>query len=340
MQVVTLPNLTRIVDVVNFAYRLEARVKILGSKAAIYIKFPMQKIFFPPFAQIYLGLTIRRLTKQYRCLITYMNTDVDWLWFPKSNGFFTLTRPKFSEGDFNQNNGDDFIPIRYLNVPDVSIDDAHVHESEVKRMQSIGDDLAERLIRDSGTDTKETLSYLCREILRNIVEHSFSESMYYSAQFNQNTRKVEVVIADEGEGLKEGLSMNPHLNIKDDKEAIKLAILPGVSGRAHKYTNRGRYDNYKNSGYGLYMAEKICAEAGNFLIISGKSARNVKGKNARYLQNVNFEGTILRLIIDADNVHGIEDRLQKYRDDAQKIIKRVKSVTTVTPSAASLMLRL
>ena len=152
---------------------------------------------------------------------------------------------------------------------------------------------------------------------------------------------VEVVVADEGEGVLEGLNQNPKLILTDDKDAIKFAILPGMSGRSHKYMGRRSSGHiYANSGYGLFLTQRICSNAGNFLMISNSHGVSISGDRVEHLPHVCFRGTIVRLSIDLSKVDGIADMIETYRDLAEEIIQKNKKLEKISPSAASMMLRL
>lgn len=344
MQIIEVYKLTRVVDVMTLISQITRRVESLPkSKGLIYLKFPENGIYFPPYAMVLLGISIRQISEKYNCLISYINFDADWLGYAKLFGFFKIAKKPQSPDNFTLVAKDTYIPIQCLPVEDLEIDDDLVHAREVERMQAIGEDLAKRLINTEVGDAYDTLSYLCREILRNIIEHSFSDRMYYAAQYYPKKNKVEVVVADEGEGLLAGLNQNPKLYIEDDREAIKLALLPGISGRSHKYGRRSSEEHvYRNSGYGLYLAHRICAEAGSFVLISGTSGVMVNNSNRKYLSEFkfDFEGTFLRLSIDLDKLDGIEQKITKYRYEAEEIMKRTRKIEDVTPSAASMMLKL
>ena len=236
---------------------------------------------------------------------------------------------------------DNFMPIQNLGVPDVSIDDDDVHAAEVTRMQVIGDNLSSRLLQTTSGNSFKTLSYLCREILRNIVEHSYSKRMYYCAQYYPSKKRVSVIIADEGEGVRSSLNEAPNINILTDREALKEAILPGVSGRAHKYTKRNSVGHdFANSGFGLFLTRRICESNGNFLIASGSAGISTTAQDLRHYDNVCFDGTIIRLGLDLTRVAKIEESINIFRREAETIKSVATKLGVVSPSAASTMIRL
>ena len=260
--------------------------------------------------------------------------------YAKKFGFFELqSETPANNLDFLER--ENFMPIQNIAVPDVAIDDNDIHAAEVVRMQSISDNLAQRLLQKSTGNDFDTLSYLCREILRNIIEHSYSNRMYYCAQYYPSNELVSVVIADEGEGIRSSLNENPNLSIETDREALKQAILPGKSGRSHKYTNKNSVGHiYANSGYGLFMTRRICETAGSFLILSGEAGISSNMDGVVHYDKMNFGGTILNLNIHLSKVSSISANLEKFRREGLAIQSVAKQLGKVSPSVASTMIRL
>ena len=79
---------------------------------------------------------------------------------------------------------------------------------------------------------------------------------------------MEVAILDVGLGVRHGLRNNPDLNITSDRDALHLALLPGISGKMYRGVKRRSNDAWQNSGFGLYMTSRICRAGGSFFIAS------------------------------------------------------------------------
>ena len=314
--------------------------KLRPGRDIITLRFTKEKKYFPPFCMLYLGIAVRQIRLKSKVFIVYDNTDVDWLGYAKKFGFFEL-QSETPANDLKFIEREAFMPIQNIAVPDISIDDNEVHASEVVRMQAISDNLASRLLQKQSGNTFDTLSYLCREILRNIIEHSYSSRMYYCAQFYPQKDIVSVVIADEGEGVRSSLNENPDLSISSDREALKQAILPGMSGRSHKYTSRNSAGHiYANSGYGLFMTRRICETSGDFLIASGDAGVSTTAAGITHYDKVRFDGTILRLSINLAKVSSIDRNLEVFRREALTMKSVANAIGKVTPSVASTMIRL
>jgi DEAD/DEAH box helicase domain-containing protein len=76
------------------------------------------------------------------------------------------------------------------------------------------------------------LTYSIREIVRNVIEHSESETYTVSAQYWPSQSSAEFAVADAGCGVLSSLSHNPKLEVENDLDALKLAMLPGISSKA------------------------------------------------------------------------------------------------------------
>lgn len=98
-----------------------------------------------------------------------------------------------------------------------------------------------------------------RELIRNVLEHSQSENFWYTGQYQPTKGIVEVAILDEGIGMKKSSMKNRKLSIKDDEDAIRLAIQAGISKSGVGRVGRDEYDN---SGFGLYMITNFCRKGG------------------------------------------------------------------------------
>ncbi len=189
---------------------------------------------------------------------------------------------------------------------------------------------------DSG-DMFDTLTYSIREMARNVLEHSGAERFGICAQHWPTRKRVEVAILDRGMGLRASLSRNPHIDTSDDKKAINYALMPAVSGKAFKGA-RQRKGNWTNSGFGLYLTNRICRNGGNFFIASGDTAMLLtRGEGKRYYDCA-LDGTAVRMTMDTSRIAGLRDALAQYRDEGFEFQRRYSEIVSIDPSAASLML--
>ena len=198
--------------------------------------------------------------------------------------------------------------------------------------------MSEMLCRTDEGDVYDTLAYAIREIMRNVLEHSSAMRFGICAKFYENLSRVEVAILDRGVGLKCSLSKNPHLDASDDRRAINYALMPAVSGKAFKGSRVKQSGPWANSGFGLYMTNRICRNGGNFFVATGQSGMLLtKGQGKRYF-DCDFSGTAIRMIIRTDSLSSLRNALAQYRQDGYSIQSKYREIVRIDPSSASLML--
>ncbi len=112
----------------------------------------------------------------------------------------------------------------------------------------------------------EPLRYIMSELIRNVLEHA--ESPYgaiVSAQYYKESNIVRIGIADTGIGIQK--SINRSHDAKNDLEAIRLALIPGITGTTSK---EGGTD--WNAGAGLFFIKSIASVNNDFFVIYSGSA--------------------------------------------------------------------
>lgn len=121
-------------------------------------------------------------------------------------------------------------------------------------------------ILHTNRNNSRAIKHVFSEILRNVIEHS--DSKYggnVCATYNKKRNKISIGISDIGKGLLSSLSK--YHKVRNSKEAIKLALTPGVSGTTKKIGG-----NAENAGAGLFFTKCIAQSTNNhFVIYSGSS---------------------------------------------------------------------
>jgi len=112
----------------------------------------------------------------------------------------------------------------------------------------------------------EPLRYVLSELIRNVLEHSLSrQGAIVSAQYYSKSNTIRVGIADTGVGIWE--TINQSYNPKNDLDAIKLALIPGITG-----TTKEEGGTEYNAGAGLFFIKSIATVNKDFFVIySGKA---------------------------------------------------------------------
>ena len=112
----------------------------------------------------------------------------------------------------------------------------------------------------------DAIKYVVGELVRNVLEHSRSpHGAIVAAQYYKKSNTIRIGICDDGVGIRESMARfwAPHCGT--DIEAIKWALVPGISG-----TTRREGGTEENAGAGLFFIKSIARVARNyFMIYSG-----------------------------------------------------------------------
>ncbi len=181
----------------------------------------------------------------------------------------------------------------------------HKAELESGNFIEVGDAVekeAARLSRVLARDNQEInvlLTYLIREILRNIPEHAEINRAWICGQF-WSDGTAEVAIADEGIGIKGSLRKNRIHSIyaSSDEEALKMSIKAGISQAFSPGKSNRSNGPWANSGFGLFMVSGMCRRLnGSFCISSGGKFLRVDSNDGATSGNTHISGTIVKITI-------------------------------------------
>src|SRR3990167_6440018 len=105
------------------------------------------------------------------------------------------------------------------------------------------------------------IRYIISELARNVFEHSQSEiGAILCAQYYKKSNTIRLGIVDRGVGIKQTIS-NAYTT-KDDVDAIRLALSPGITG-----TTRRIGGTAQNVGAGLFFIKSIAKTNRDFFMI-------------------------------------------------------------------------
>ena len=252
-------------------------------------------------------------------------------------GFFKAFGLDFGNSPGEAAGSSTYIPLTIIEVDDLQDEAARTfsHVGDIIENKTSG--IAKILTRQEEGDLVDTLTFSIREIMRNVVEHSQSDIIEYCAQYWPSKHLVEVAILDIGRGIKGGLSKNPFLVINSERDALHLALLPGVSGKMYKGVKKRENDHWQNSGFGLYMTSRICRNGGSFFIASNDKSLLLTSEQ-KSDKECNYHGTALRLRIDTRSITNYKEMLDTYRNEGYESAKRFSKNNAIEPSVASTML--
>lgn len=294
--------------------------------------------FTEPFTMIYVANEIKRFSEEKKLLgATFTAYGFDNKSYQAHMGFFKAFGLDYGNKPGQANGNENYIPITILNIEELKQEasDKFMHIGDLLEEKS--EVLAKILTREGESNLVDTLTFALREIMRNVVEHSNSDIIEYCAQYWPKKNLVEVAILDTGNGIKKGLSNNPYLKIEKERDALHQALLPGVSGKMYKGIKQRKNNPWQNSGYGLYMTNRICREGGSFLILSNNAGLFLD-QNSKIDKLSSYKGTALRLQINTQKIFDCSLMLQRFRDEGSEIAKELKSHNVIEPSLASTML--
>jgi hypothetical protein len=224
-----------------------------------------------PFAMLLISSELRKLARR-ECRPEIDCANFEHMGYAAHMGFFQSFDLEYGKMPGEAKGSGNYIPITITEIRNIEreafdngIEIGNQIESTSRRMSAV-------LCGEDKGALYDTLTYAIREIIRNVVEHSESERFGICAQYWPSRDRVEVAILDRGMGLRRSLSGNPHIDVSDDKKAINFALMPAVSGKAFKGSRKKQRGNWGNSGFGLYMTNRICRNGGNFFIASGDTA--------------------------------------------------------------------
>lgn len=186
-------------------------------------------------------------------------------------------------------------------------------EKEARRLASL-------LLQTSDGAIFSQVAYALTEMVRNAVEHSRAPSLWYAGQFWPKRDFVQIVILDEGVGICHSLARNPNYRVSSDKEAISLALKPGISGTPpptdEELFHGAETDAWGNAGYGLYVVNRLCAGLGKFSIVSGEACLMEK-PDSQSTCETNFQGTAIQMHLKTTTAETIQEFISRLVSSAK-----------------------
>lgn len=181
------------------------------------------------------------------------------------------------------------------------------------------------------------VKYIIGELVRNVLEHSYTENgAIVAAQYYKKTNRVSIGICDNGIGIWK--SLNTYWHPKNDIEALKLALTPGITGTTYKEGGTA-----ENAGAGLFFIKSIAKISRSYFVIySGRAEytllkhdKRIKGLPRLYADPnrdphsetnnaTNFQGTLVAVDISLDETQELKELLSNIGDVYDKAIRERK----------------
>jgi len=181
----------------------------------------------------------------------------------------------------------------------------------------------------------EPIRYIVSELVRNVLEHAQTQhGAILCAQYFKKSNTIRIGIADTGIGIRKSLSQSH--DTSDDIDAIKLAMMPGVTG-----TTPREGGTALNAGAGLFFIKSIAYTNRNFFVIySGTGMYKLLKKKEtaglilhanpnmdRHSENVHlskWDGTVIGIDISLDSTSEFTTLLDLIRDTYSRAIRERK----------------
>jgi hypothetical protein len=291
-----------------------------------------------PFAMLLVSSEIRRLIRN-KPHVRVTCANFKHMNYAAHMGFFQAFGLDHGKAPGEAKGSSSYIPMRIFDSAALEKEAAAKGIEVGEEIEANSAQMASLLCGEHEGVMHETLTYSMREIMRNVIEHSESPRFGICAQYWPSKNKVEVAILDRGIGLRQSLSHNPHIDASSDKNAINYALMPAVSGKAFMGAKIRKKGHWVNSGFGLYMTNRICRNGGNFFIASGKAGLLLtSGKGGKKWHECDLLGTAVRMVVKTDQLSGLREALAKYKEEGYEFQKKYQEIVSIDPSSASLML--
>jgi anti-sigma regulatory factor (Ser/Thr protein kinase) len=211
-----------------------------------------------------------------------------------------------------------YIPIQVVDIDKWKAESIDSRYADV--VDERASELAHILTQRRGGEDFKAIQYSLREILRNAVEHSIGRVLSFFAQYwpNGTPRSAEIVIWDNGCGLRQSLNTNYAGMIGSDSEALQLSLRPGVSGVTEE-ERAYQPEDIRNSGFGLYTTSRFASEVGFFRMISGSAGLTLHGNTIVHHDWI-FQGTCVQLKLDLDRIGNVSEKMARIISEGEAVI--------------------
>ncbi len=146
------------------------------------------------------------------------------------------------------------------------------------------------------------LSYCFYEVLDNVLTHSEKVCGTVMMRYVSERSLIQILVADDGIGVRESLSVNPIYAGISEEEAVKRCI-------------EDRVTDGKGMGFGLYTTARLISNVGIRLDIhSGSSVLKYDGEKTLIDKDEYWQGTIVYFELHSDKDFD-PNEIVEYRTD-------------------------
>lgn len=287
-----------------------------------------------PFGMLFTAISIRQMRDSYKDTDVKFNMEItpslNGIAYASHMGFFRTISEKIKMGKMpgEAKGNNNYIPITKLDFSQMY--DGEIAKGNYVVMGDVIEIEASKLAKILSREDKEMhilLTYLIREILRNIPEHADVKQAWICGQYWED-ETAEIAIVDEGIGIKESLRKNRiHKEyIETDEDALKLAIKAGISQAFQPAKKNKSEDQWANSGFGLYMISEICKELqGSFVLASGNKYIKIDQYGEMRVGDILFQGTAVKVTILTNKILKSKEIIRKIAAQGEQQAKFIRN---------------
>lgn len=279
-----------------------------------------------PFGMLLLGSAIRcfaRIRRKNRT-INYLKKS-----YLGTMGFYKFCFPccRIGKAPGEASGSESYIPITCIKIEELRNEcmarglfweDGDLIEDKANQLASI-------LSRNS-SELLKLLTYLIREMLRNIPEHAETGEMWICAQYWKGSGIAEIAILDEGIGVFKSITKNPSHKqyIDTNQKALQWAVQAGISQALAPSSKQKINRPWANSGYGLYVSSRLCSKLkGSFIVASGRDFYELRESGPR-LGKTFCPGTAIRMRLPIENIQKFDEMVRAINIDGENVAKDIR----------------
>jgi hypothetical protein len=314
---------------------LEPNVTVLGIDFSAWGRVPAYELPLRPFGMLIVSQAIQQCKSRNPAVViaptNLPGNDIES--YAAHMGFFQACNVPLGKEPGQAKGSPTYLPITKIENP------SYLHGSEIEHRSL---ELARKLTQQQGGALVKTLQYSFTEIIRNVAEHAQSPDYWMCAQYWPSRGEAEIALIDSGRGLRASLRNNPLIReqVVDDRAAVKFALMPGISGAMWQGKPQRDDDPWQNSGFGLYMNYRICAEGGNFFIASGDTGLFCEKDSEHQYTSYHLPGVALRLRMRTETLEKYEQRYHHtFLADGEREASKIRGGALPTGERMSRMLR-
>jgi len=304
------------------ALQLAADLNLLEPQADIILDFSATT-HYEPFAMLLVSSAVNRLRRRAGLTgqtVTVSPAGIDPEGIAGHMGFWQSMGFNVGRTVNSPAHKSTYLPLTRIEVADLYKESGGANPLASGVIEHRAQSLAAVLAEAHGPALLEALTYSLRELIRNVIEHAMTPTIWVAGMSWPKRNYVQIAVLDEGRGIRASLGTNKQYRVPTDIDALRAALSAGTSRNAGCEPSREQLERwaaeghnrpmafFANAGYGLYMISTFCREAGQFLLASGNASLAYVGSGEIQTATAHH-GTALRLVLYPTEAPAAWDRL-------------------------------